>query len=488
MAALRGDSAEPDDAWCQRFDQVIDDIGAAFAWRARDEGRRAQATELATELAGLLFIRGRPAQAQRRYEQAAGLAATQSERVRCLRLAAGAAASRFVGHDALRLLWTAADVAVPIGDRGGAARDLAMMAMYISRAPGIMAERHSPAEAAALVAEARAVSDSSPVAEAAIAMAADYGDTGPLDQAQRALELAEQAADAIVHSAALDRLIAVYLARHDVATAMGVVRRRIDLLATVPIGAPSGFEFGDGRLMAADAALAAGDLAGAAAHAQALARMPFYRDEDHLAMCRRLMVDALAGRFDDVVQAGELFRVGWERAGRPVAPALCCAAYAVAMVHGMRGDDERRATWVHVTIDTGTDPRDLAGWGNGWAATFDALLALHRGDLAEAQRRLAADIDDPAVFGHWNSGLWRPWYAALWAESAVLGGHPDATERIRRSRHAARDNPIATAIVERAAALAARDHNTLVRFAITFAQLGCPYQQARTGRLAADLG
>jgi hypothetical protein len=361
------------------------------------------------------------------------------------------------------------------------------MAMYISRNPGIMAEPRSPAEAAALVAEARVLSDGSSAAEAAIAMAVDYGNPAVLENAQRAVELAEQAGDPIVHSAVLDRLAAVYLARHDVAAAVDVVRRRIDLLATVPLGAPSGFEFSDGRLMAADTALAAGDLAGAAAHAEALARLPFYRDEDHLAVCRRLMVDALAGRFDDVVHTGELFRVGWERAGRPVASALCRAAYAVAMVHGMRGDDERRAAWVRVTIDTGTDPRDLAGWGNSWAPTFDALLALHRGDLAEAGRRLAADIDDPAVFGHWDRELWRPWYAALWAEAAVLGDHPDVAERIRRSRHAARDNPIATAIIERAAAIAARDYDTLAGFAATFAQLGCPYQQARTGRLAADL-
>jgi len=484
-AALHAGSAQPDDAWCRRFDQVADDIGAALVWCARDQGRRAQAAGLAVELAGLLFLRGRPAQAQRRYEQAADLAATRPERVRCLRLAAGAAASRFVGKDTLRLLRAAADVAAAIGDRGGAARDLAAMAMYIRRNPGIMAEPHSPAEAAELVAEARAVSDGSPVAEAAIAMASGYNDPGTLDQAQRAAELAEQAGDGIVHSAALDRLAGAYLARHDVAAAVRVLRLRIDLLATVPIGTPSGFEFCDGRLMAADTALAAGDLAGAAAHAEALARLPFYRDEDHLATCRRLMVAALAGRFDDVVQTAESFRIGWEQAGRPIAPALCRAAYAVAMVHGMRGDQERRAAWVRVTIDTGTDPRDLAGWGNGWAVTFDALLALHRGDLQEAEHRLAADIDDPAVFGDWDSGLWRPWYAALWAEAAVLAGHPDAAERIRRSRHAARDNPIATAIIERAKAITTGDHDAFIRLAITFAQLGCPYQQARTGQIAA---
>ena len=255
---------------------------------------------------------------------------------------------------------------------------------------------------------------------------------------------------------------------------MRVARRRLELLDTLPVGPLSGFEFADGHLMAAEVDLAAGDLAGAAAHAEALARLPFYRDEDHLATSRRLLVDALAGHFDDVVRTGERFRVGWERAGRPVAPNLARASYAIAMVHGMLGDEERRAVWVRLTIDLGVDAERLAGNQRGWAAVFDGLLALHRDDPAAALRRLAADIDDPELFRTVGSGQWRPWYAALWAEAAVLGHHPDAAARIDRSRHAARDNPIATAIVERAAAIATGDHDTLVRLAITFAQLGMP--------------
>ena len=148
VAALRRtEPADIDEAWCARFDRVADDVGAALAWSAGDEARRAQAAELAAELAGLLFLRGRPAQAQRRYEQAADLATTVTERVAYLRLAAGSAASRFVGDDALRLLRMAADAAASVGDRAGAARDLATMAMYINRAPGIMATPHSRAEA-----------------------------------------------------------------------------------------------------------------------------------------------------------------------------------------------------------------------------------------------------------------------------------------------------------------------------------------------------
>ncbi len=39
--------------------------------------------------------------------------------------------------------------------------------------------------------------------------------------------------------------------------------------------------------------------------------------------------------------------------------------------------------------------------------------------------------------------MWRPWYAALWAEAAVLTGHADAAARIERARLVTLDNPVA---------------------------------------------
>jgi len=486
MAELR--TAEPDDAWCARFDNVADDIRAALTC-ARDQQRRADAATLAADLAGLLFVRGRPMEAQHRYEQAAELTPADADRVRLLRLAAGAAASRFVGTEALRLFRTAADLAAFIGDRPGASRDLAIMAMYICRAPGIMSEPHPPAEAAALVAEAQPLSDGSARTEAAVALAMAYlegiRDAGAVGPALRAVELAERAADGVVHSAALDLLCTVRLALRDIPGAVRVVRHRAEVIRALPVGATGGFECGDFHLYASDVDLAAGNLAGARDHADALARLPFYRDEEHLAVARRLRVDALSGAFDDVVRNGERFRLAWERAGRSAAPNLGASAYAVAMTHGMLGDEERRVAWLRTTLDIGISAERLAGCATGWAPVFDALLALHRDEPGAAVDRLSADIDDLGVWRSWASGLWLAWYAALWAEAAVLAGRPDAAERIDRSRYAARDNPIATAIVERADALAARDHDRLVRFAITFAQLGCPYQQARTGKLAA---
>jgi predicted ATPase/DNA-binding CsgD family transcriptional regulator len=472
-ALLRTDAAAIDDAWCARFDRIADDLAAALAWSS--------SADLAADLAGLLFLRGRPAQAQRRYEQAADLAAGKaSERVAFLRLAAGAAASRYAGDDALRLFRAAAEAAIAGGDRVGAARDLAAMVMYIHRAPGIVAVPHSPEEADDLVAEARGLAGGEPGVEAALAVA-DFGDLS-VEGARHALELAEQTGDRILQSTALDRLTTVHLIEGDIAEAVRVARRRLDLHATLAVGPISGFEFGDAHLMAAEVDIGAGDLVGAARHAEALAALPFYRDEDHVALSRRVLVDTLAGHFDDVLRAAERFRRGWERAGRPVAPNLARTSYAIATVHGLRGDDERRADWIRLTYDLGATSDQLAGFQLGWPAVFDGLLALHRDDPGEAERRLTAN--EPELARTLGGGPWVPWYTALRVEAAVLGHHPDAAGRIERSQHATRDNPIASAIVERAVAIAAADRQALAGLAVTFARLDCPYQQARTGRLA----
>jgi len=45
------------------------------------------------------------------------------------------------------------------------------------------------------------------------------------------------------------------------------------------------------------------------------------------------------------------------------------------MVHGMRGDDDRRAAWVRLTIDLGVDPEGLTGYP-GFPPVFDGMLAV----------------------------------------------------------------------------------------------------------------
>jgi hypothetical protein len=69
-------------------------------------------------------------------------------------------------------------------------------------------------------------------------------------------------------------------------------------------------------------------------------------------------------------------------------------------------------------------------------------------------------------------------------ESAALAHHDDALTGIDRARHASRDNPVASTLIERATAIAAGDLSGVESLAATFATLGCPYQEARTRSLA----
>ena len=132
-----------------------------------------------------------------------------------------------MGDEALRLFRMAADGRLSVGDGAGAARDLATMAMYINRAPGIMASLHSRTEAERLLAEARAFADESPFATAALAVA-EFADVPTIADAQRVAELAQQAGDGILHSIGLDQLTLAYLVDNDVAGAVRVAHRRLE--------------------------------------------------------------------------------------------------------------------------------------------------------------------------------------------------------------------------------------------------------------------
>jgi hypothetical protein len=297
--------------------------------------------------------------------------------------------------------------------------------------------------------------------------------------------MARRAGDAVLVSSVLDQMCAIRLSRDDLAGAAAAIAEREVALADVPIDARTGFELADFRLMGSEVGLAVGDLALARRHADALALLPFHRGDAHLALGRRLKVDAMAGLLDEVAESGERFRVDWVRAGRPVASNMASTAGAVAMVHGLRGDDIERRRWRTITETLGAGLARRLSNHTAWGPTFDGLLALHVGDVPAALAALAVDIDDRQAWGAWHQGLWRPWYAAVWAEAAVLGREPSRPDRLARARVAARDNPIAAAIVERAAAIDGGRVESLDALAGTFDELGCVYQRDRTRQLAA---
>ena len=482
LSALAGQRR--DRGWCERMDRVAADARAALT--DADLRRDVATGELAEGLADQLLLRGFPAEAQYRYEQAAERQEDGADRARLLGRAAGAAACRMVGGDALRLLRTAADEALAAGDAGQAAQHLAWMSIYTRAAPGIIAVVPGPEEDERTLAEARALATGSPAAEAAVATAVAFGvtETAPegISSAEHAAGLALAARVPLVRSAALDALCACHLARGDYAHALDTLDRREAALGEAPLDASSAFQYNDFLLMASEVNLAVGDLARAGAYADRLARLDCYREQDHLAIARRIKVDALAGELQAAAARGERFAVAWQRAGRPVASNLASTAYAMATVHALLGDEVRRREWVDITRVLGD--QQPSGWledcSSGWAPTLHGLVALDRDRPDEALARLAADVDDPSIWAKWNTALWRPWYAAFWAEAAVLAGRPDAHDRLGRARAATQANPIASAVLRRTAALARGALEDLPGLVHDFETLGAHYQRNRT--------
>lgn len=465
-------------AWRAAFDRVADELRSALGWAASEAQSRTEAHRLAVMLGDLSFARGLPGESQRRYEQAADLAADAKSAAVALHLAAGAAESRAFGNEAMRLHRAAADAAIRAGDRAAAAINLARAAELVNRAPGMMTTLPAAGEVDALLAEASQLAAGDLAAEARTILAEEfkYDETDPVaaELIERALALARRAGDPLTESAALDSLTAVQLAAGEVRAAAASTLRRIELLAPLPMTAAAGIEFSDAYAMATDCAVASGDLRAARVLAGRYRDLPYHREEAHLYVSRLILVTALAGDWNETLALTERFREGWDRAGQPRIGNLTRAAYAAATVHGLCGNDDTRDTWLEIVDALATPghpvPQDRFG------EFFDAMLLLHRGQTDIAVRLLDTP---PEQFRTWASGLWRPWYAALWAEAAVVAGHPDADGRIRRARLMTRDNPIATAIVDRAAALASGGDG-MFPAAAALAAAGCRYQWART--------
>jgi len=490
-AAALTRSPREDRAWRSAFDQLADELRAALRWAANRTQCRPEAYRLAIGLAELSFSRGFPGESQRRYEQAAGLAPDASHAATALRYAAGAATSRHFGDDALQLHLAAADAAIEAGDRASAAMDLAQAAEMCNRTPGMMATAPPKGQADELLARGWALAEGNVAAEARLLTAEAFNgdDTDPItaELTERAIALARRADDPLTESAALDELTSVQLARGEIRAALASALRRAELVATVRATAESGLELSDALCMATECATAAGDLRTARALAEQVRDLPFHREEGHLATARLIVVASLAGDWDEALALAAQFREGWEQAGRPRAGNLTRGAYAVATVYGLRGDDDARAAWLDIVDALATPGRTLSTMH--FNEFFDALLWLHRGQGEAAIGRMR---EPPEQFKAWASGMWRPWYAALWAEAAVVTGHPDAADRIRRARLAAWGNPVATAIVARAGALIGeragapagdRDGQhpeALHPAAAALEAAGCRYQWART--------
>ncbi|MFJ9789650.1 ATP-binding protein [Streptomyces globosus] len=489
-------------AWRVRFDAVADDLRAALAWAAGLPEHRADAHRLARALASCAFARNLLGEAQQRHEQAARLAADDADAAAALRQAAGVAGCRRLGDDMYRLHRAAGEASRRAGDPAAAARDLAAAATVAYRFSSTFERIPEAAEARALLDEARgqAAAGGDPAAEAALALAeaavvadafgavqgdADNSAADTVAAAERAVDLALRAGDAVARSAALDALSGAQSWAGDPFAAAAAARHRLGLLDRAGAAAPAAtHELVDALAMAAATAIGTGELPQARDWGERLAGRPLLAEVGDHATSWLLVADALAGRADDVLATSPRFLDAWERTGRQRSFSLGPAAAAVAMVHGLRADRGARTAWLATADRAGAEDDHRHGHG----AVFDSIVLLHHGDPAAALERTAPE---PEAVWKWVCWVWLHWYAALRAEAAVLAGHPEAAARTAAARDLVTGNPVATALADRAQALLDGDPQRLLATADAFTAAGCPYQAARTlllagGRHAAD--
>lgn len=488
------------------FDAVADDLRAALAWTADRPDRREDAYHLARSLAELTFTRNLIGESQARYEQAAELAPDPA----CapmLRHAAAVAGCRMRGDDMYRLRRAAADAALRSGDPAGAARDLATAAADVYRFSSRFVRERPREETDALITRARELAGDDPAAGAALALAeagralVDQSlDDTTIARAGRAVELARRTGDPLAESAALDTLTCAQSWTGDAFAAATTAAHRAALLTSssyIPAGTDAGATAGYGLRTSAsytpagtheliealgeatEAAIGTGDLPGARRWARRLADHPLLAEVGHRATGWLLVADALAGDAAQVLTGGVRFLDGWRRAASPAGSVLGPPAAAVATIHGLRGDEDACKEWNAVLGQVDQSPAGTRGYG----AIFAAILLLHRGQAAEALERLAPE---PGEVWQWITWTWLHWYVALRAEATVLSGAPGARERLAEARTTVSGNPVANALVERAAALLDGDRQALLATKDAFDAAGCRYQSARTLFLAGE--
>jgi predicted ATPase/DNA-binding CsgD family transcriptional regulator len=476
-------------SWCGRVDAVVDDARAALTWAADEPRHHATAIALAQRVAEVVFLRGRPSEAQQRYEQAASLADTAETRHTLLVKAGRAALLRYVGTDALRLLAEAADVAEEAGLHELAALDLANSVTLYERHIGTVTERLSSEHNDALLERAAQLGAGSGYVDAAIAVARTMsGQAGRYgrEYADRAVSLARSTGDLQLLDAALDARCVTEMMDADSPAARITVRERLEMMARQPLDVVSGMDHTDAHLMGVHVDLSLGEMRTARRHAEDLARLPFLREEQHVALGRLMEVGALAGHFDHVLPIAEAFEAAWRHAGCPKVNSHAPATYAVAMMHGILGDDEQHQRWKQITREIMIDDGTTAVHKRIWPEMMDAFVLLHRGE--DAIQLLTVEPDDPALHRSANQSIWRPMYAAAWLESSFASEADDLPDRLRRAADVARHNQLATGIIRRVEALRSDDIAQLAQLAIAFDEMDCPYQATRTRQLAALVG
>jgi predicted ATPase/DNA-binding CsgD family transcriptional regulator len=471
------DGAEDELGWTAEVDAIADEVRAVLSSTGEIQDIRL-VHDLARQLATLLFGRGRLTDSQSAFEHAATLADSQTTEAADLTLAAAAAKCRLAGRDAFCLEQLAADKALAGGDIDLAVRCLTGSVQLIARFQGMFDDPPPLQRAHLLLQDAKAYGAHSPLAEFTLAATEAVLDSNrDLKELEDFVRRALGSGEPMQASSLLDTITVRHIEDLHPVQALEASRRRLDIFGSVSSGPSLGPELKDALHMAILSAIAAGQLTEANQFAERHAHLPFLRGEPDHALAEGIAPDALAGNWDDAIKAGLAFLAGWEQAGQPVASGRGIAPAALAMVHGLRGDDNERDAWLETLREIQGD--NVTHRTTGYCEVFDAIVELHHHRNEDAAHHLAKYRPD-----HFSGALFWQWHAALTAEAAVLAGHSDADTKIAYATAATEHNPIATALSRRARTLQDGTTEEFESIAADLDNLGCPYQAARTLSLA----
>jgi hypothetical protein len=282
---------------------------------------------------------------------------------------------------------------------------------------------------------------------------------------------ARESGDSVLISSALDALSVAQLLSDDAAAAAATAVGRIEPLLGRTRDPAGGLELKDAYHTAAMMLLAAGDARGSLECARGHRDLPFLRAERDLAAEELFAPAALSGDWEDALSAAEGYRRAWERSGAPAAAGRAIAPAALALIFGLRRDDEAAAGWRAIAAamrgEASESPAPPA-----YIRVFGAVLALDRGRPNDALAMLGEPGRD------FYDLLLASWHAALAAEAAVLAGDVRADELLGEAQAITNVGSIPALITDRAFALWRSGHIQPTA-AGAFAALGAPYQAER---------
>jgi hypothetical protein len=235
-----------------------------------------------------------------------------------------------------------------------------------------------------------------------------------------------------------------------------------------------GGEVADVFHMATEAAVAAGDLDAALAAARASGEDSLGQGLAHFAATHFVVPLMLRGDFDETLAQAEVMRDGWQRTGSPAAGWMAPSFFAVALVHGVRGEETACREWWALA-----EGICLQSTTNSLSLFVEPRIALHLGDIDRA-RAGSAGVHGPMA------AQYTAYAVAASVEVAIVAGAVGAEEQLAAAVALGVENDFVAAQLLRAAGRLHADNGELLAAAEGFERIGARFERACTLFLLPD--